>query len=75
MGSPCIDVCRFDEETGWCFGCGMSRKDKKHWKKDKSSRPAIKEALPPRLVVLCESGHATGKAAKRKKKDDKRKGD
>ena len=74
MGSPCIDVCRFDEETGWCFGCGMSRKDKKHWKKDKSSRPAILGALSPRLAELRDSGHATGKAAKRRK-GDKRKGD
>ncbi len=74
MGSPCIDVCRFDEETGWCFGCGMSRKDKKAWKKDKSARPAILGNLPPRLAALRDSGHATGKAAKRKK-GDKRKGD
>jgi hypothetical protein len=74
MGSPCIDVCRFDEETGWCFGCGMLRKDKKAWKKDKPSRPAILGTLPPRLAALREAGHATGKAAKRKK-GDKRKGD
>ena len=74
MGSPCIDVCRFDEETGWCFGCGMSRKDKKAWKKDKPSRPSILGNLRPRLAALGESGHATGEAAKRKK-GGKRKGD
>ena len=74
MGSPCIDVCRFDEDTGWCFGCGMSRKDKKAWKKDKPSRPAILRNLRPRLAALGESGHATGEAAKRKK-GGKRKGD
>ena len=74
MGSPCIDVCRFDEETGWCLGCGMTRKDKRVWKKDKAARPAIKDALPPRLSALEAAGQPTGKAAK-KRKGGKRKGD
>ena len=67
MASPCIDICRYDEETGWCFGCGMARKDKKAWKKDKERRPGIREALPGRLAALEAAGHRTGKAAKRKK--------
>ncbi len=74
MGSPCIDVCRFDEATGWCFGCGMTRKNKKGWKKEKPARPAILDALPPRLAALEAAGHPVGKAAKRKK-GGKRKGD
>ena len=68
MASPCIDVCRHDDETGWCFGCGMTRKDRKHWKKDKPKRPVIRAALPGRLAALEASGHLTGKAAKRKGK-------
>lgn len=67
MASPCIDICRYDEATGWCLGCGMTKKDKKHWKKDKAARPAIREALPARLQALEAAGHPTGKAAKRKK--------
>ena len=74
MGSPCIDVCRFDEDTGWCLGCGMTRKNKKAWKKDKTARPAILEALPARLAALEAIGLTVGKAA-RKRKGDKRKGD
>lgn len=70
MASPCIDVCRYDEATGWCLGCGMTKKDRKHWKKDKATRPAILEALPARLHALEAAGHPTGKAAKRKKKKD-----
>ena len=70
MASPCIDVCRYDEATGWCLGCGMTRKDKKHWKKEKERRPDIKAALPQRLVALAATGQDTGKAAKRKKKKD-----
>lgn len=67
MASSCIDICRYDEATGWCLGCGMTRKDKKHWKKEKDRRPAIKAALPERLVALAAAGQRTGKAAKRKK--------
>lgn len=67
MASPCIDVCRFDEATGWCLGCGMTKPEKKRWKKDRDARPAVREALPGRLAALEQAGHRTGKAAKRKK--------
>ncbi len=67
MASPCIDICKYDEETGWCLGCGMSRKDKKHWKKEKERRPAIRAALAERLAALAASGQRIGKAAKRKR--------
>lgn len=65
MASPCIDVCRYEEETGWCLGCGMTRKDKKAWKRDKDQRPAIRAALPGRLAALAAAGLPTGKAAKK----------
>ena len=68
MASPCIDICRYDEATGWCLGCGMTRKDKKHWKKEKEHRPDIRESLPGRLLTLAAEGHPTGAAAKKKKK-------
>jgi predicted Fe-S protein YdhL (DUF1289 family) len=76
VGSPCIDVCRYDEATGWCLGCGMTRKDKKAWKKEKPARTAIRDALPARLAELQRTGQPVGKAARKKKKDGKRrKGD
>jgi predicted Fe-S protein YdhL (DUF1289 family) len=67
MASPCIDVCRYDDATGWCLGCGMTRKDRKHWKKDKDRRPVIRDALAGRLLTLAATGHPIGLAAKRKK--------
>ena len=75
MGSPCIDVCRYHEDTGWCLGWGMTRKDKKAWKKEKPARPAIRQALPARLSALDGMGQPVGVAAKKKKKGGKRKGD
>jgi len=68
MANPCIDVCRFDDATGWCLGCGMRKPEKKGWKKDRAARPAIRAALPGRLHGLALAGHPTGEAAKRKKK-------
>lgn len=68
MASPCIDVCRYDEETGWCFGCGMTKKDRKRWKKEKERREEIRAALPGRLAALAAAGHAVGKEARRKRK-------
>ena len=68
MASPCIDVCRYDETTGWCLGCGMAKPEKKQWKKDRETRPAIRAALAERLAALGKAGHATGTAAKSKRK-------
>jgi len=62
-----MDVCRFDDATGWCLGCGMTRKDKKRWKKEKPGRPAIRASLPGRLAALAAAGHPVGKAAKKRK--------
>ncbi|MGG5888083.1 DUF1289 domain-containing protein [Falsiroseomonas sp. HC035] len=67
MASPCIDICRYDEATGFCLGCGMLKPEKKRWKKDRDQRPAIRAALPDRITALQKAGLATGKAAKRKK--------
>ncbi|PWS38273.1 DUF1289 domain-containing protein [Falsiroseomonas bella] len=65
MASPCIDVCRYDSATGWCFGCGMTKPEKKRWKKDKEGRPALRSALAARLAELGAAGWPTGKAARK----------
>lgn len=67
MKSPCIDVCDFEDDTGWCLGCGMLRKEKRLWKKEPEERPAIADRLPGRLDALEAAGHLTGKPAGKKK--------
>lgn len=32
VGSPCIDVCRLDRQTGCCEGCLRTRDEIKAWK-------------------------------------------
>ena len=63
---PCIDVCRYDEDTDWCYGCGMTKREKKAWKRVPTYRDAIRASLPARLHALAAEGHVTGPAAGKK---------
>jgi uncharacterized protein len=65
---PCIKVCRFDDDAGWCLGCGMTKQERKAWKQVPGYRGAILANLPARLEALAAEGHVTGEAAGRKKK-------
>ncbi|WP_159999263.1 DUF1289 domain-containing protein [Roseomonas sp. 18066] len=65
---PCIKVCDFEDETGWCFGCGMTKAERKAWKHVPGYRPAIVSNLPARITAMQAEGHRTGEEAKRKKK-------
>jgi predicted Fe-S protein YdhL (DUF1289 family) len=68
MERPCIKVCRFDEISGWCLGCGMTKPERKAWKQVPGYRPAILAGLAPRLEALAAEGHPTGPAAGKKKR-------
>ncbi|MFC3125892.1 DUF1289 domain-containing protein [Pseudoroseomonas globiformis] len=67
MERPCIKVCRYDEQTGWCLGCGMTKAEKKVWKKQPVFQPAIHHSLPGRLSALAEVGFPTRADAHKKK--------
>jgi uncharacterized protein len=47
--SPCIDVCRMDEATGWCAGCMRTIDEIAGWSRygDEAKRHVL-AALPPR---------------------------
>ena len=30
--SPCINICKTDPVTGFCYGCGRTNEEKKKWK-------------------------------------------
>jgi predicted Fe-S protein YdhL (DUF1289 family) len=64
---PCIKVCRFDDDSGWCFGCGMTKPERKAWKHVPGYRAAILQGLPARLDAMAAEGHVTGAAAGKKK--------
>jgi predicted Fe-S protein YdhL (DUF1289 family) len=67
MERPCIKICRYEDCTGWCLGCGMTKPEKKSWKKVPEYRGAILAALAPRLEALAATGHAVGHMAGKKK--------
>ncbi|MCR0984252.1 DUF1289 domain-containing protein [Roseomonas populi] len=62
---PCIKVCEYDEDTEWCLGCGMTKREKKAWKRAPEYRGAIHANLPARLDAMAAAGHRTGKTAKK----------
>lgn len=66
MKRPCIKVCDFDGDSGWCRGCGMTKPERKAWKRVKGYRAAILANLPARLAAMAAAGHATGDAARKK---------
>ena len=35
--SPCINICRTDPVTGYCYGCARNNQEKKMWKDEKTS--------------------------------------
>ena len=51
--SPCIDICDFYGQHGWCVGCGRTRGECDKWKK---LRPydiqMLKKQLKRRLALI-----------------------
>lgn len=65
MKRPCIGVCRYDDTVGWCLGCGMTKREKKAWKREPDFQPVIAAALRDRLDALAAAGRKTGEAARK----------
>jgi uncharacterized protein len=55
--SPCINICRMHEPTGWCEGCGRTLGEIAAWSQlDDDARQAVWRQLPPRQARLRELG-------------------
>ena len=35
--SPCISICKTDQVTGFCYGCGRNNEEKKTWKNENTT--------------------------------------
>ncbi|KJG05916.1 Fe-S protein [Photobacterium angustum] len=44
--SPCIDLCDFSSQKGWCQGCGRTRQECSQWN---SMKPYAVNALQKEL--------------------------
>jgi predicted Fe-S protein YdhL (DUF1289 family) len=52
---PCISVCQFDGETGWCAGCGRTIPEIKAWRKlTPYRRTALIRDLPGRIKQVSD---------------------
>ncbi|HMR31327.1 MAG TPA: DUF1289 domain-containing protein [Geminicoccaceae bacterium] len=53
LASPCVGVCRLDERTGWCLGCGRSAVELAAWRDlDEEARERLWRQLPGRRQRL-----------------------
>ena len=51
--SPCTGVCKLDEATGWCLGCGRDGEELVGWgAQSDAARQAVWEQIPDRLSRL-----------------------
>ncbi len=55
--SPCVNICRMDEASGWCAGCGRALDEIAHWgEADDAYRGAVMAELPARMAKLSSAG-------------------
>lgn len=55
--SPCSNVCKMHEATGWCQGCARTIPEITIWSKaDDATRLAILALLPERREILVAQG-------------------
>lgn len=51
VASPCINVCKMDETTGWCTGCLRTLDEIAWWSQlDDDDKRAVWQLLPQRRV-------------------------
>lgn len=53
VASPCVDVCRIDEASGWCAGCLRTIDEIAAWaNQDDDGRRAVLARLPARRAAM-----------------------
>ncbi|MEM8839987.1 MAG: DUF1289 domain-containing protein, partial [Pseudomonadota bacterium] len=53
VASPCTGVCKLDENTGWCLGCGRTGYEIAEWRAyPELRREGIWDQIPDRLTQL-----------------------
>ncbi len=55
--SPCINICRIDDATGWCVGCARTLAEIVRWGiSDAADRESVMAELPARMTILNRAG-------------------
>jgi len=51
--SPCTNICRIDDASGWCVGCGRTINEIVRWGgTDDPDRAAVMAELPARMAAI-----------------------
>ena len=51
--SPCTNVCRIDDASGWCIGCGRTIDEIVRWGGTQDAdRDAVMAELPARMTTI-----------------------
>jgi predicted Fe-S protein YdhL (DUF1289 family) len=51
--SPCTNICRIDDATGWCVGCGRTLDEIARWGvTDDADRNVVMAALLARMTAI-----------------------
>jgi uncharacterized protein len=51
VASPCVNVCKMDEASGWCTGCLRTLDEIAWWSQlDEEDKRAVLQQLPQRRV-------------------------
>ncbi len=57
IASPCTNVCKIHQPSGWCEGCARTIAEITIWSKsDDAQKQAILNCLPPRREKLLDLG-------------------
>ncbi|MDE2368890.1 MAG: DUF1289 domain-containing protein [Burkholderiales bacterium] len=63
VASPCINVCRIDEASGWCVGCLRTIDEIAAWSQlSDADKRALRDRLGPRRLQWRRLQRATGAA-------------
>ncbi|MDR3436818.1 DUF1289 domain-containing protein [Telmatospirillum sp.] len=55
-GSPCVDVCKIVQRTGYCRGCGRSVVEIREWQRaSETEKAAILLRLPDRMRAMTDA--------------------
>jgi len=53
--SPCVGVCKLDQDSGWCFGCGRTGAEIRDWQEySEAERVSLEASLPDRVQQLID---------------------
>lgn len=56
--SPCTGICKLDDATGWCLGCGRTGDEIADWRsRTATARELVWTEIPDRLTRLGVAGH------------------